>query len=623
MVVHLQEDPVPDIPVPMQRMSRRMRPAALFLALLLFTTARAQDTTSIYQNIERFAAKHKFTRWVHGTVFVAPERGEEPPAPGTPHRRANPLWPYVGRIVRTVDVQVLDPFGSSVNDSTQMPAVWIQRAGNTLHRTTREYLVREFVLVRRNEPFDPLEAAESERLLRASPMVNDARIRVVPVNGGVDSVDVQVLVLDKWSLEAWVDITGYAGRTTFIDRNLFGLGQELRLRPTTSPDQLLQRFDARHAIYNIRGTYISSAIEYNTDELNKQLGIRFDRPFYSPLARWAGAAGVAKAWNKVPVIDADGTTIHNEQVVPLDLDTWLGHSFPLAHAKSDPARSSAIITGFRYAATRYAERPAADSTVIPAYPNSDRYLFSVGLSVRQYYRDRYLYRFGATEDVAEGLLMKLTGGLRVRENEEPLGYTGIEISRGRHYLHFGYLTAQLDYGTFWEQGEPVDATVRINLRYFTDLFRIHRWYLRQFITLAATHIDRKDPTERLDLNGDLLFGFRSAAIAGTHRELLKLETVAYAPWKVLGFRFAPVLLAGFGTIGGTADPLLSGRIHTSFGLGMLIRNENLLVKTFQLSFSFYPYVPEENGWVFDAGRFTDFTTRPGDFTFTQPNVVGY
>jgi hypothetical protein len=182
---------------------------------------------------------------------------------------------------------------------------------------------------------------------------------------------------------------------------------------------------------------------------------------------------------------------------------------------------------------------------------------------------------------------------------------------------------QLAYGTFWERGNMVDATLRMDVRYFSDLFRVRRWFLRQFVTITAVNIDRKSASERLDLNGEQLFGFRSALVSGSHRELLKFETVAYSPWQLLGFRFAPVLLAGFGTIGDTGDPLLTGRIHTALGLGILVRNENLLVKTFEVSLSFYPYVPEEDGWILDAGRYTNFTTRHSDYAFTRPAVVGY
>jgi hypothetical protein len=308
---------------------------------------------------------------------------------------------------------------------------------------------------------------------------------------------------------------------------------------------------------------------------------------------------------------------------PFDIDTWLGRSFPLALAPTVAARSSVIVVGARYLRTRYTQRPPMMIPGILEHPRSDAFLMSIGLSVRQYYRDRYLYRFGVVEDVPEGMLVKLTGGLRDREGEDRLGYTAIEFSRGRHYRQFGFASMQLAYGTFWERGNMVDATLRMDVRYFSDLFRVRRWFLRQFVTITAVNIDRKSASERLDLNGEQLFGFRSALVSGSHRELLKFETVAYSPWQLLGFRFAPVLLAGFGTIGDTGDPLLTGRIHTALGLGILVRNENLLVKTFEVSLSFYPYVPEEDGWILDAGRYTNFTTRHSDYAFTRPAVVGY
>lgn len=602
---------------------RHQRILLPLLLLRLSLSAFSQDTTTIYQDIQRYTNRHRFTRWVHGTIFVQADHDAEAPAPGTPPRRVDPLMPYTGRIVRSVEVEVLDPFGFDLIDSTARTSVWLEKVGNKLHRTTRHFLVRNFVLVKKNEAFDPLEAAESERLLRASPMVNDVRIIVVPVHGGTDTVDVRVVVMDSWNIEVWANISGISGWTTLQDRNLLGLGQELRVSSTTTPERILERLDARHAVYNISGTYISSALTYGKDELTDRVGLQFNRPFFSPLTRWAGAVLLARSWNMLPVLDAQGALLRSDKVNPLDIDTWLGRSFPLMRAKTVPARSSAVVAGFRYGHTRYTHRPATDNNGLIGHPSSDRYLLSVGLSVRQYYRDRYLYRFGAMEDVPEGLLAKLTGGFRDREGEPLLGYTGVEFSRGRHHEHFGYLTTQLAFGTFWEKGISVDATARMELRYFSDLFRLGRWYLRQFVTFSAAHIVRKQSTERLDLNGDQLFGFRSILVAGTHRQLLKFETVAYAPYRLLGFRFAPVLLAGFGTIGGSGDPLFSGRIHTSLGMGILIRNESLLVKTFEFSISFYPYVPEENGSVLDVGRFNNFTIRPGDFAFTQPGVVGY
>lgn len=583
-----------------------------------------QDTSGIYKTLDRVSARNGFTRWIYENIFIPPAKDEEPPAPATPQRRTNPLEPFAGRMVRTVDVQVLDPFGYDLLDSATTPTTWPQRVGNSLHRTTRQYLVREFVLVKAGNSFDALEAAESERLLRTSPVVNDARIFVIPVHGSCDTVDVRVVVLDRWNLDAWLDLSTSTGRVRVIDRNFLGLGQQLQFGPTFSTERLLERFDAVHSVYNIKGSYISSLIDYVRDDVREQVGVRVFRPFYSPLTRWAGAAGVVRSWTRTTIPDPQGMTVRTDRLELLDASTWVGRSFPLATAVHDPGRNSAIITAALFSTTRNVSRPGSGLNSASFLPNRGLYLFSTGFSVRQYYRERYIFRFGMMEDVPEGLLIKLTGGFRRTEGEAgPLGYTGAEFGRARHFHRFGYAALQLAFGTFWQRGRPVDGTLRMDLRYFSDLIRLQRWYLRQFVTVAATHIDRRQAGESLDLNGDILFGFQSALVSGTHRELLKLETVIYAPYKLLGFRFAPVLVAGFGTIGQPADPLLSGRIHTALGLGILIRNENLLIKTFELSFSFYPYVPGQVGAVFDPGRFFDLTPKLDDMAFTAPGLVGY
>ncbi len=594
---------------------------ALLLTLYAAPAVAPAQDTAFYGGIERYATRHAFTRWLYGTVFVPPVHAEDPPAPSTPQRRTDPLLPYAGRVVRSVDVVVLDPFGFDLVDSAARPEAWIQRAGNTLHRRTREYLVREFVLVKKGETFDPLKAAESERLLRATPLVNDARVTVLPVGGGTDTVDVRVLVLDKWSIEAWADLSGSEGTTTLMDRNLLGLGQQLQLRTTSTTSDLVDRVQVQHSVYNIRGSYIGSQLSYAVNGDDRSVLARLERTFYSPLARWAGAAGWTRSWNRVLVGEGQGTELST--ISPQAIDTWMGRSFLLQGGKASPVRSSAVVAGMRYTGTRYLERPPPDSTGAQAFPDVDQALVAVGLSVRQYYRERYLFRFGAVEDVPEGLLVKLTGGLRDREGTGRMPYAGIEIGRGRHYHGFGYASFSVAAGTFWHQGRSADAATQVELRYFTDLFHVGRFFLRQFVTVSGVSTMPRIAPLRLDLNGDQLFGFNSASVSGTHKELLRLETVAYAPWKVLGFRFAPVLLAGFGTIGGESSPLFSGRLHRALGLGLLIRNENLLVKTFEVTFNFYPYVPEENGWVFDVGRYGNYTTRLNDYSFTQPGTVAF
>ncbi|MEO8591348.1 MAG: hypothetical protein ABI432_18355, partial [Flavobacteriales bacterium] len=428
----------------------------LILALLLLgctSKARAQeDSTALYRAIHDYSQKHKFTRWIYEGIFVEPQSGEKPPAPKTPPRRTNPAERYRGKIVRSIQVTVTDPFGYSVDDTTQAPVAWIQKAGNSAHRTSRHYVIRDLLLVRRFDKLDPLKVTESERLLRASAIVNDARITVHRATGSKDSVDVYVVVHDKWNYDFSAEGDLSSVSTTLRDRNFLGLGQELEQHVAYGPGFERPEFSGQHRVYNIENTYIGSLFQYNTSTLRDQVGLRFDRPFYSPLTRMAGAIALTKVWIHTPELDTTGEAIGTTHINPVYFDTWLGRSFPIALDGTDPGRSSNIVGGLRYFQTRYAMRPSFDIDTLRINSDVSIWLASAGFSVRQYYKERYLYRFGATEDVPEGLLITVTSGVRKTEITRPLAYAGAEVSRGRYYNHFGYASLFAGYGTFWEGG---------------------------------------------------------------------------------------------------------------------------------------------------------------------------
>ncbi|MBK9177238.1 MAG: hypothetical protein IPM46_13075 [Flavobacteriales bacterium] len=592
--------------------------------LMLVTSARAQeDSTALYRKIHDYSQKRKVTRWIYEAIFVAPDFGHKPPAPKTPPRRVNPALRHTGKIVRSVQVTVRDPFGFSVDDTTHVPVSWLQRGGNNLHRRTRDYVVKDLLLVARLDTLDPVRIAESERLLRASPIVNDARVIVVPASSGSDSVDVLVFVLDKWSIDISAEGDLSSASITARERNLFGLGQQLQQSIVYGPGFLEPELSGKHVVYNIEGTYITSELRYSTSSTTDRLSLGFDRPFFSPLTRWAGGISGGKTWIATPVMDSTGERIGTRRLNVVDLDSWAGRSFALANDGTEPGRLSNIIVGVRHAETRFPLRPSFTEDSLRINSGRSLSLLGAGFSVRQYYRERYLFRFGIMEDVPEGFLLKATAGFRKVEGVRSQVYTSIEASRGRHFENVGYISLFAAYGTFWRNSAGVDATLRSGFFYFSDLVPIKRWHLRQFIRGTVVAGFDKAPYERLDINGNQLYGFSSPSVSGAHKELLSFETVAYAPYSLLGFRFAPVLVWGMGTIGSESDPVFSGRIYQAFALGILVRNENLLASTFEVSLSFFPYMPDAGRNVFEVGSFLDFTLKAPDYAFTRPDVVGY
>lgn len=598
---------------------------ALLAAVAFPAPVTAQeDSTALYRKIHDYSQKRKVTRWIYEAIFAEPETGKPPPAPKTPSRRTNPVERYTGKVVRSVQVTVTDPFGFSVDDTTKAPVAWVQRAGNRLHRRTRAFVVRDLLLVQRLDTLDPVKIAESERLLRASPVVNDARITVKRSANSKDSVDVLVVVHDKWNFDVFGEGDLGSVAATFRDRNVLGLGQELEQRIVYAPGMKQPELSGKHTVYNIENSYISSLLMYSTTEAVDQVGLSFDRPFYSPLTRWAGGFSVGKTWTRSAILDTvTGAVIGTRRLDPMYLDTWLGRSFPIANDGTAPGRQSNIVGALRYARTDYARRPSFDEDSLRINVNTGLWLAGAGFSVRQYYKERYLFRFGATEDVPEGLLISLTSGFRVVEGDRDQVYTGIQAARGRYYEHFGYLNLLAAYGTFWRDEAGTDASFRAGFLYFSNLVSFGRWHLREFVRGSTVMGFSKPSYQRLNINGAQLYGFDSPTTSGAHKELLSFETVVYAPYNVLGFKFAPVFVWGMGTIGEETDPLFSGRINHAFTLGILVRNENLLVNTFEVSLSFFPYIPDDGRGVFEVGSFTDFSLKAPDFAFTRPAVVGY
>ena len=605
---------------------QRCRPWAVLAALLCFpltSDAQEEDSTALYRNIYDYSQKHGVTRWIYQAIFAEPEVGKKPPAPLTPPRRVNKAERYRGKIVRSIQVTVTDPFGFSVDDTTRSPVAWVQRAGNSVHLTSRHYVIRDLLLIRQYEELDPLEVTESERLLRASPIVTDARITVHRSSNSKDSVDVYVVVHDKWNYDvsAEGDLSTWSG--TARDRNFLGLGQELEQRVVYGTNLERPELSGQHRMYNIENTYISTLLQYRTSATSDLLNLGVDRPFYSPLTRMAGSLSLGKIWNHTPLLDSTGEKLGTLRVNNVNFDMWVGRSFPLSNDGSEQGRISNIVGGLRYYQTRYPLRPGFDTDPLRQNNNASTWLASAGLSVRQYYKERYLFRFGIAEDVPEGLLITATTGVRKLEYTAPAAYAGVGISRGLYLKKVGYLSVFAEYGTYWREGNTTDATLHAGLLYFSDLMDVGRWHFRQFVRGDVLSGFGKPAYSSVNLNGDQLYGFSSNVVSGAHSEVLRFETVAYAPYQILGFRFAPVLLFGFGTIGGESEPLFSGRIYNAITLGILVRNENLLVKTFEVSLSFYPFVPEDNGAVLEVGSFNSFALNARNFAFTRPDVVGY
>ncbi|MGZ3862253.1 MAG: hypothetical protein ACXVPN_12065 [Bacteroidia bacterium] len=584
--------------------------------------AQEHDSLRIYKKIKTFAYKHKLTRAAYEAVFVDPEPKEYPATPATPNQGkvVNPYLKYNGRVIRKIKITVLDPFGYSVADTVPHAINTSQKWGNHLHITTRRWVINNKLLFKTNDTLNPLSISESERLLRQSVYINDARISLAGVPNS-DSVDVNVVVQDKWPVTIPAEATDVSSNARFRNQDLFGLGQQFeQFVKYTRPDKM--DYSGSYTIANLDRTYISSQLFYQTNRDVTSTGIIFDRPFYSPLAQWAGTASLSKSWTTFQYTNpTDGGNEH-VPVSNLYYDMWLGKNIKLSDKKTFFDQSTNIIIGERVYGNTFQKRPSFAVDTQRLNLNSLSYVGNVGFSVQQYYKDKFIYRFGANEDVPEGLIIQFLYGAVKKEFADIKYYNGFEFARAQHF-NFGYLSFTGSYGIFFNSKISNDITTNLRLYYFSNLRRLGRWYVRIFSNSNLVYGLNKIPTEKITLTADELYGFNSGTLTGNTKLVVDMETVAYAPYNLIGFKFAPVLLAGFGVIDNEHNDLLQSNLYQGYSLGLMVRNENLLSSTFQISFGFYPFLPNGVNNVFKYNPVTSFTLRVRAFSVSKPSFVDF
>ncbi len=604
----------------------------LFFVLILISdiVSSQQDTvktdsTLLYKNIETYSKRSKFTGFIYRLIFkpvASDSKNQQVKRKVYKKLIQKPYSTFEGKIVRNIDVVTLDPFHYSASDTSVGKQNLLSRAGNGIHIKTQGITIRNLLLIHKNQPFNSLLVKESERLIRNQKYVHEVSFSVVAAGVKSDSVDIFIRELDNWSLVPGASVSASGMSIALTDKNFLGYGNEFHNAFSRNFDRDISSFNTTYNIPNIRNSYISSKLHLGIDgygNFSRSFGI--DRPFFSPLAKWAAGVSFASQIKKDSLKDI------NSVYVPVTLkfrtqDYWAGKSFQLFRGKTEGIPVINLILAARYLHIRFLEKPAEVLDPLSNYSGENFFLVTAGISARKYVQDRYIFKFGVTEDVPIGSVYSFTGGYQVKNNSGRL-YLGMRVYFG-NYNEWGYLSTNFEYGTFFHASHSEQGALTIGVNYFTGLFEMGKWRFRQFVKPQMTIGINRFSTDSLTINdGYGLDGFSSPALSGTNRLLFTLQTQSYAPWNVFGFRLAPYLTYSLGMLSDAVTGFKDSKVYSQFGFGVLIKNENLVFKTFQISVSFYPLIPGRGQNVFKMNSFktTDFGFR--DFEIEKPATTIY
>lgn len=563
-----------------------------------------------YDSLAIKASRHRVTKWLYSTVICsAKDSGNKDLQSYEYYKR------FQKKTIGSISIRSLKVFGPNFDDTLKTTNIWIEKAANKLHSKSNLYVIRKNLWIREGQLLDADLMMDNERLLRSLPYLKDVRIIITPRLLNDDLVDVLILTQDVFSF----GITGGIGNIRngevgIYDKNILGVGHEIGTTIVGHTDRSPNiGFETYYSVNNILGNFINFSSGYANTYLHQEFFVSLERDFLRPQSVYAGGLTALRSFRTDRVYLNSNVT----SSFPLNyiyLDGWYGRRLKLGINPNDSRFQITLSGRVRY--THFYERPLPDINNNQYFANSTFYLGSLSFSHRSYVRDYLVYSYGITEDIPKGYLCELVFGFDRNEFNDRW-YSHVFLSTGNLFKNKPfYLYSSLGVGSFFNQSHTEQGMVDFKIDFISRLFSVWNVQARQFVKLNYTiGINRFEIENLLLLNRNGIRGFGSRIEKGKQRLTLNVENVFFQKKSILNFQSALFSFFDIGIVGPSEQSIFKQNYYAGLGIGLRIRNENLVFKTIQLRIAYYPNHPSDVnsiGFILDGvskTRFYNFQPR--------------
>jgi hypothetical protein len=541
--------------------------------------SRKEKTITFYDSLKSKASKTYFTKALFDLVIVLPDTVNRKKIISQSDEN---FKEYKGVKIRNINIQRLNVFGANISNPGYYNPHGVEKILNSTHVNTNENIIKKNLLFAEGDTISPLELTDNERLLRQLPYIDDARIIVVPVSG--EEADILVITKDVYSLGGDFTYRGKnKGSIWLYEKNIFGMGHDFEIEiPYSSINKDSPGIGLDYNINNISKTFVNLNLNYYNGLGKKTYGFSLSRSLISSETKYAGGISVSEMFTS-----EDLDTLPEPQPLKWNFqDYWLLRSF-LINRES----VTRIIGGLRYINNNVFEKPVTIPNTYYALQKYSLYLGSVTYSRQKYYKTNLIYSYGRAEDIPYGGLIRFTGGIEINELNKRT-YLGTDAAFGRSSSGLGYFYGSAGFGTFIKDNHTEQGVFSLKLKYFSNLVSAGKLMIRNFVNIDYTRgFDRYSDEYLSVIKANGFAGFANDSLRGAQRVTVSLESVVFNPVNVIGFRFAFFGFADMAFLAGTNEVISKGSILSGIGLGIRIRNDNLVFSTFQIRLGFFPDPP--------------------------------
>ncbi|WP_321345939.1 hypothetical protein [uncultured Draconibacterium sp.] len=544
-----------------------------------------------YDSLENRANRRRFTGWLYDAIISPPRPYVDKKALALDYFKE-----YEGKVIAKITINALDVFGPTCTDTTREAKHWAERAANKIHTKSNLKTIRKLLLFKSGEVLNPELMYENERIIRNLPYIKDVRIYVEQDPTYIGFVNVTVLTKDRFSFGVSGGVNGTnSGDVEIYNRNIFGVGHEVSVKfvghVEKEPYLGVETF---YNIKNIAGRFLDVRLGYLNTYRREGFVTEFNKPFITQNVKWGYGGFAARMFRSDRITDNDPVKVEE----PIDLSVnylWGGRSFNIS-PHHENITELVVSTGINN--WNYFKDPMVAPENSHFFSNHTLYMMGLTISQRRYIQDQLIYSYGITEDIPEGF-----------KNELIYGYDANEFG-DRHYLHFyssngnlllsqrGYLFTSAGASGYLNKGRFEEGIIHADVNFISKLVTAGRKRVRTFAELNYTLGIRRFEIEHLTLGErDHIRGFDSDIAVGKQRLNLKLEHVVFLPTQFYKFNIAFFGFADVGVIGSNRELIFKQDYYSGLGLGIRLHNENLVFETFRLRLAFYPFHPDDAGFL--------------------------
>jgi hypothetical protein len=261
----------------------------------------------------------------------------------------------------------------------------------------------------------------------------DARIIAKRVPGNRDAVDLVIVTRDVFSLGASGGLnSANSAEFGIYSVNVDGRAQRAQFNGLVDTDRNPGfGYQLLYGKKSVEGSFIDATVSYTQINNGSSIGlenesavyVRLERPLVSPYARLAGGLELSKNWS-VNAFDKLATDFRDYQYDVKDL--WAGYNIGIKNYGTSRGRHFIALRAFDQHFTKYPTQSIEKSN--PVYNDLRYFLGSVTFFKQNFYKTRYIYGFGRTEDVPYGQQATIQTGI-VEQLGERRPYLAAEIDK--------------------------------------------------------------------------------------------------------------------------------------------------------------------------------------------------